>query len=206
MHLYVYVFIPMCTHTRSCTCLYLSTDVFGNQRSVGISIRWNPSTRTLRSRETPLKERWRNPDRLDRYPVGMRITSTPPRCRSASFRIPRASVIHWLLRPLEIPGFDVNANNPATGFTVSPCPMYFESSCCIKKIVVRSSWFNLANWIINPCSSYTWIVLLWGIEEVLRKTNLLFQFFFKCPNCPWNSGSSVIEKCKLFKKKGDTSG
>lgn len=68
-------------------------------------------------RDPPVLRR-RNSDRLDRYSAGMRITRAFlvvfGQVRSEFLEHP---VIHWLLRPFRIPGFDVNADKMGEVFS-----------------------------------------------------------------------------------------
>lgn len=117
-NLYLYCTCMIQTHVYI-RIIFLRTGVFGyQQESPYVGIRQRGGFRI--ERDPPVLRR-RNSDRLDRYSVGMRITRAFlvvfGQVRSEFLEHP---VIHWLLRPFRIPGFDVNADKMGEK-VFSPC-------------------------------------------------------------------------------------
>lgn len=107
-----------CMQWYRCSCTYYipETGVFSDQWEFPyVGIRQRGGFRI--ERDPPVLRR-RNSDRLDRYSAGMRITRAFlvvfGQVRSEFLEHP---VIHWLLRPFRIPGFDVNADKMGEVFS-----------------------------------------------------------------------------------------
>lgn len=177
-NLYLHCAMQWCRRVRV-RIIFSRTGVFGDQWEFPyVGIRQRGGFRI--ERDSPVLRR-RNSDRLDRYSAGMRIT----RAFLVVFGQVRSEflehlVIHCLLRPFRIPGFDVNADKMGEK-VFSSCIL---KVCVSGKLYLSVSFFSWLDKLDRAHCDASSIYRKW-------KYDVISGYFDKL-------GSFIVSICSFF--------